>query len=257
MANASTTQPCPDCAQPIGIEAHVCPYCAYRLSKGPALPDGVVDPGRFSARIAAGVSTTALMTAVDVFLIGALLVAHNASTRQYGAPILLLGVSGLGFLYGTLIYANSYAKIEKESDFTRQMDCGNLISEALGVCPLVLSVPLVVAAGPTSAALAWSAFGASAIAFGAYQRSTYSLLGRPKHLDTTWAVILSITLFLIDAYGVWKLRMNGSTEVRFLGPAVMVVILIYVTIYGIWRVRPVTPRHHGSAITGREERSDT
>jgi hypothetical protein len=155
------------------------------------------------------------MTAVDVFLIGALLVAPNASTHRYGAALLLLGVSGLGLLYGTLIYANSYAKIKKESDFTRQTDCGNIVSEALGVCPLVLSVPLALAAGTSSGAFAWSAFGASAVAFVVYQWSNYSLLGRSKHLGRFSAVTLSIVLFLLDAYGVVKLRSKVSTEVRF------------------------------------------
>ncbi len=174
MANAPDTKTCPDCKESVKYGACVCRYCGHDFEQNIA---ATVDTGLFTARIAAGVSTTALMTAVDVFLIGGLLAARNASTHRYGSALLLLVVSGLGFLYGTLIYANSYLNIDAPDKFERQMDCGNIVSEALGVCPLVLAVPLAVAAVTNSNALAWGSVGISAVAFGVYQLSNYGSLG--------------------------------------------------------------------------------
>lgn len=225
---------CPDCQESVKDGARVCRYCGHEFEARNA---GAVDTALFSARIAAGVSTTALMTAVDVFLIGALLVAHNASTHRYGAALLLLVVSGLGFLYGTLIYANSYLNIEDTNKFERQMDCGNIVSEALGVCPLVLAVSLAVAAVTSSNALAWSAFGISPFAFSVYQLSNYSLLRRDRYIGKWGSPILAFVVLAVDAVGVGKLRSPTSTEMRLGSAGVMLAALAVAALISILRVQ--------------------
>src|ERR1700748_867294 len=98
-----------------------------------------VDPAFSSARVSAGVSNTAVMTAVVVCLVGAL---ATGPVSKNAAAMLLLVVSGLGFLYGTLVYANSAVTMAKtDVDFNRQMDAGNVVSKLLGVTPLALAVP--------------------------------------------------------------------------------------------------------------------
>jgi hypothetical protein len=227
------TKTCPDCKESVKHGASVCRYCGHEFETPTA---GAVDTELFSARIAAGVSTTALMTAVDVFLVGALLAAHNASAHRYGAALLLLVVSGVGFLYGTLIYANSYMNITNPTKFGRQMDCGNIVSEAFGVCPLVLAVPLAVAAVTSSSALAWSTFGISAFAFGVYQLSNYSLLRRARYIGK-WSYLLSFVVLAVDAVGVTKLRSPTSTEVRLVSAGVMVAALAVAALIGIISVQ--------------------
>ena len=118
---------------------------------GPETPE---DPAVFSARVAAGVATTALMAAIDVFLFGAVIAPEDATPRTYSAVLLLIVVSGLGFLYGTLIYANSHERLRSKDRFARQMACANVISEVFGVFPLVLAIPLAVVAVTSGPGLA-------------------------------------------------------------------------------------------------------
>ena len=102
------------------------------------------------------------------------------------------------------------------------MDCGNIVSEALGVCPVVLAVPLAVEAVTNSNALPWSAFGISAVAFGVYKLSNYSMLRRARYIGKWGSRILSFVVLAVDAVGVSKLRSPTSTEVRLVSAGVMV-----------------------------------
>lgn len=236
---------CPDCAaEDIKAAAHVCRYCGYRFDPGAVAPD------LFSARIAAGISTTAVMTAVDVFLIGALVVAAQATVHRYGAPLVLLVVSSLGFLYGTLIYANSYKRIECEPKFTRQMNCGNIVSEALGVCPLVLAVPLAVAAVTRDTGLAWSAYAISMIAFGVYQVSYYSLLR--DYVSVPGSIVLLLFGIVLDAASVMALRSNTSTGHRLVIAGITVAVLAVAAVIGLILQRPgSSPRRRNRRAAGQ------
>lgn len=206
---------------------------AHEAATTPA-PDSPEDPSVFSARIAAGVATTALMTAVDVFLFGAVIAQKDATPHAYSAALILILVSGLGFLYGTLIYANSHERLRSKARFGKQMACANVVSETLGVFPLVLAIPLVVVAVTSGAGLAWITFGISAFAFAAYESSSYSLLR--LYITRPGALLLLVTLLALDFVCFSTVRSRTSTEARIATAGGLVALLLLAAAIGILRI---------------------
>ena len=129
-----------------------------------------------AARIAAVVMTTALMTAVVVFIVTVMLSSHGHGV-PIDPPLLLLVTSALGFIYGTLLYANAYPRYTDESQFNKQMHCGNAVSEMLGVYPLVLALPLSVLYAVLNE-FPIATLVLATVAFVGYHVSRYSLLER-------------------------------------------------------------------------------
>src|ERR1700704_4062056 len=138
-------------------------------SDRPALSGGVRD-GRYCrgvsgyasserdlqiARMNAGLMTTTVMSAVVVFLAGALLVAP--SHRPEGA-LMLLATSALGFIFATLLYANTYAWLLEPPDrarFYAQIHRANVVSECFGVYCLLIAVPPTVVSVTSNQSLRW------------------------------------------------------------------------------------------------------
>jgi hypothetical protein len=138
-----------------------------------------------AARISAGVMTTTVMTAVVVFVVTLLLASKGVKSVPADAPLIVLFAAALGFLFGTLVYANSYVEIRRrcERRFDRQMHTANVISELFGVYGLIVAIPLAVAAVTAQWPVRIGVAVLTLIALVAYDRSPYSLLDQHRRED--------------------------------------------------------------------------
>jgi hypothetical protein len=107
---------------------------------------GFEHPDLYMGETGASVSLTSFMTAVVVFFIGLLITGSPDLQVRLRIPLLFLFLSGLGFLYSTLIYANASGEVARlrQNEFRKQMSSGNITSEFLGVYCLVFAIPIIV-----------------------------------------------------------------------------------------------------------------
>jgi hypothetical protein len=224
-------------------------------SDRPALSGGVRD-GRYCrgvsgyasserdlqiARMNAGLMTTTVMSAVVVFLAGALLVAHSVRPE---AALILLATSALGFIVASLLYANTYAWLLEPSDATRfhaQIHRANVVSECFGVYCLILAVPVTVVSVTPDRAVRWFVAAITLLALVGYQLSGASLLRNYLARHTSrWrrAVIAliggSFTALLV-CLGAWLFvaALDGAHD-RLVPAFVLVAFLLMAGLYSIW-----------------------
>jgi hypothetical protein len=181
-----------------------------------------------TARIAAGVMTTALMTAVVVFIVTVMLSSHGHGV-PIDPPLLLLVTSALGFIYGTLIYANAYPRYTDESKFNRQMHCGNAVSEMLGVYPLVLALPLSILYVVSSNTIQIATIVLATVAFVGYHVSSYSLLER--FVQKVELRVLATVILGGASIWLWVLmRQSHSSSTSTVVACVLVGLLVAATL---------------------------
>src|SRR5262249_36263058 len=128
------------------------------------------------ARMNAGLMTTTVMSAVVVFLAGALLAAHSVRPE---AALVLLSTSALGFIVATLLYANTYAWLLDPPANVRlpaPIHRANVVSECFGVYCLLLAIPVTIVSVTSSGAVRWFVAAITLLALVGYQLSSASLL---------------------------------------------------------------------------------
>jgi hypothetical protein len=181
-----------------------------------------------TARIAAGVMTTALMTAVVIFIATVMLSSDGHGVR-IDPPLLLLVTSALGFIYGTLIYANAYPRFKNESKFNAQMHCANAVSEMLGVYPLVLALPLAVLYVVSNNTIQIATIVFASVAFAGYHLSRYSLLER----FVQNVVLRTLATIILGGASIWLfvlMRQSHSSSTATVVTCVLVGLLSAATL---------------------------
>ncbi|MDD5192215.1 MAG: hypothetical protein PHH54_05480 [Candidatus Nanoarchaeia archaeon] len=100
----------------------------------------------YQDEVQTSVSVTSFMTGVTIFFTGLLITKFDSYDISIKIPILFLILSTFGFLYSTLIYANSSGELSrlKSERFNKNMNIGDSIGEYIGVYFLVLAIPLVI-----------------------------------------------------------------------------------------------------------------
>ena len=100
----------------------------------------------YQDEVQVGVSVTSFMTGVTIFFVGLLITKFDSYDTSIKIPILFLILSAFGFLYSTLILANTSSELSRlrTDRFHKSMNLGDSIGEYIGVYFLVLAIPLVI-----------------------------------------------------------------------------------------------------------------
>jgi hypothetical protein len=193
------------------------------------------------ARMNAGLMTTTVMSAVVVFLAGALLVAHSVRPE---AALVLLSTSALGFIVATLLYANTYAWLLDPPDdvrFRAQIHRANVVSECFGVYCLLLAIPVTIVSVTRNDAVRWFVAVVTLLALVGYQLSGASLLSHylAQHTSRWRRGVISLIgvafTALLVGLGVWLFvaAVSGS-DARLVPAFVIVGFLTLAGAYAIW-----------------------
>ncbi|HET7048874.1 MAG TPA: hypothetical protein VFI54_11460 [Solirubrobacteraceae bacterium] len=193
------------------------------------------------ARMNAGLMTTTVMSAVVVFLAGALLVAHSVRPE---AALVLLSTSALGFIVATLLYANTYAWLLDPPDdvrFRAQIHRANVVSECFGVYCLLLAIPVTIVSVTRNDAVRWFVAVITLLALVGYQLSGASLLSHylAQHTSRWRRAVISLIgvafTALLVGLGVWLFvaAVSGS-DARLVPAFVIVGFLTLAGAYAIW-----------------------
>src|SRR5690242_9462577 len=193
------------------------------------------------ARMNAGLMTTTVMSAVVVFLAGALLVAHSVRPE---AALILLSTSALGFIVATLLYANTYAWLLEPPDaarFQSQIHRANVVSECFGVYCLLLAIPVTIVAVTRDDAVRWFVAVVTLLALVGYQMSGASLLSHylAQHPSRWRRAVISLIgaafTALLVGLGAWLFVAAVSGSSARLVPAFVIVgFLTLAGAYAIW-----------------------
>ncbi|MBI3334776.1 hypothetical protein HYZ97_04790 [Candidatus Pacearchaeota archaeon] len=163
--------------------------------------------GIYQGEVQVGVSVTSFMTGVTIFFAGLLITKFDSYDDSIKIPILFLILSAFGFLYSTLILANSSADISrlKTERFHRNMNLGDSIGEYVGVYFLVLAIPLVINVITDDSFLRISTLLASLGGLSVYHLSGFSIMQdhykRMHYLLFSLVLILEISLFIAQRAG--------------------------------------------------------
>jgi hypothetical protein len=211
------------------------------------------------ARMNAGLMTTTVMSAVVVFLAGALLAAHSVRPE---AALILLSTSALGFIVATLLYANTYAWLLEPPDdarFQSQIHRANVVSECFGVYCLLLAIPVTIVAVTRDDAVRWFVAVVTLLALVGYQRSGASLLSHylAQHTSRWRRAVISLIgaafTALLVGLGAWLFVAAVSGSGARLVPAFVIVgFLALAGAYAIWaeplQSRASSPRTPAPAV---------
>lgn len=93
-----------------------------------------------------GVQFGGLFSALTLFFTGLLISNYNSYPGYVRVPVLFLVISTFGFVYSTLIYANATNKLNTTNlkSCRKALNTADILSEFMGVYPLLISVPLVI-----------------------------------------------------------------------------------------------------------------
>ena len=193
------------------------------------------------ARMNAGLMTTTVMSAVVVFLAGALLAAHSSRPE---AALILLSTSALGFIVATLLYANTYAWLLDPPDIVRfhsQIHRANVVSECFGVYCLLLAIPVTIVSVTGNGAVRWFVAVVTLVAIAGYQLSGASLLSHylAQHTSRWRRAVISLIgaafTALLVGLGLWLFVAAVSASDARLVPAFVIVgFLTLAGAYAIW-----------------------
>ena len=156
--------------------------------------------------ISVSVSFTAFFTAVTIFFTGLLLTKFEVYDISVKIPILFLIISTFGFLYATLVFANTsgslaHGKLER---IDKQNRVGLRLSEYIGVYFLVLAIPLVINVITTDSFLRLSTLIVALVGLVIYHASGFSIMERQfkklHYLFLVLIVIFEIALYLAQVY---------------------------------------------------------
>lgn len=156
--------------------------------------------------IMTSVSFTAFMTAVTIFFTGILLTNFKDYDNSVKIPILLLIISTFGFLYSTLIFANTSGNISRLGgrNIHKQILIGDVLSEYFGVYFLVISVPLVINVITTDNFLRISTLIISFLGLSIYHLSGFSIMQRHflrlHYLFFSIIILLAVSLWLAQVF---------------------------------------------------------
>ena len=199
------------------------------------------------ARMNAGLMTTTVMSAVVVFLAGALLAGHSFHPE---AALILLSTSALGFIVATLLYANTYAWLvdPDPARFHAQIHQANVVSECFGVYCLLLAIPVTIVSVTHNDALRVFVAVVTLLALVGYQLSGTSLLSHylAQHTSKWRRGVISLIgaafTALLVSLGAWLFvaAVTGS-DARLVPAFVIVGFLMLAGAYAIW-AEPVQPR---------------
>ena len=200
------------------------------------------------ARMNAGLMTTTVMSAVVVFLAGALLAANSSRPE---AALILLSTSALGFIMATLLYANTYAWLLDPPDVVRfhsQIHRANVVSECFGIYCLLLAIPVTIVSVTGNGAVRWFVAMVTLVAIACYQLSGASLLSHylAQH-SSRWrrAVITAIGAAftaLLVGLGLWLfVAAVNASDARLVPAFVIVGLLTLAGAYAIW-AEPLQPQ---------------
>lgn len=163
------------------------------------------EAGLIQDEVSVSVSFTAFMTAVTVFFVGLLLTNFTNYSASVKFPILFLIVSTFGFLYSTLIFANTSGNIARLNgkNVHRQLLLADAMSEYLGVYLLIFSIPLVINVITPDLFLRIATLVVSLGGLIIYHVSGFSIMERQfkkmHYLFLTSAVILEVLLYITQA----------------------------------------------------------
>lgn len=185
--------------------------------------------------------TTTVMSAVVVFLAGALLAAHGAHPE---AALILLSTSALGFIVATLLYANTYAWLLDPPDarrFHAQIHRANVVSECFGIYCLLLAIPVTIVSVTGNDAVSWFVAAITLLALVGYQLSGASLVSHylAQHASTWRRAVISMIggafTALLVGLGAWLFgtAVYGS-DAPLLPAFVIVGFLTVAGAYAIW-----------------------
>ena len=193
------------------------------------------------ARMNAGLMTTTVMSAVVVFLAGALLAAHSSHPE---AALILLSTSALGFIVATLLYANTYAWLLDPPDTVRfhsQIHRANVVSECFGVYCLLLAIPVTIVSVTGNGAVRWFVALVTLVAIAGYQLSGASLLSHylAQHSSRWRRAVISLIAAafttLLVGLGLWLfVAAVNASDARLVPAFVIVGFLTLAGAYAIW-----------------------
>jgi hypothetical protein len=206
------------------------------------------------ARMNAGLMTTTVMSAVVVFLAGALLAGHSVRPE---AALVLLSTSALGFIVATLLYANTYAWLLDPPDsgrFDAQIHRANVVSECFGVYCLLLAIPVTIVSVTSNGAVRWFVAAVTLLALVGYQMSSASLLSHYLAQHTSrWrrgviTLIGAAFTALLVGLGVWLFVAAVRASDARLVPAFLIVgFLLAAGAYAMW-AEPLESRQGPAAM---------
>src|SRR6478609_4541942 len=189
----------------------------------------------------AGLITTTVMSAVVVFLAGALLAAHSSRPE---AALILLSTSALGFIVATLLYANTYAWLLDPPDIVRfhsQIHRANVVSECFGVYCLLLAIPVTIVSVTGNGAVRWFVAVVTLVAIAGYQLSGASLLSHylAQHSSKWRRAVISLIgaafTALLVGLGLWLfVAAVNASDARLVPAFVIVGFLTLAGAYAIW-----------------------
>jgi MFS family permease len=217
-------------------------YCRGVPGDVGAAPIGVGSGGDLQiARMNAGLMTTTVMSAVVVFLAGALLAAHSSRPE---AALILLSTSALGFIVATLLYANTYAWLLDPPDIVRfhsQIHRANVVSECFGVYCLLLAIPVTIVSVTGNGAVRWFVAVVTLVAIAGYQLSGASLLSHylAQHSSKWRRAVISLIgaafTALLVGLGLWLfVAAVNASDARLVPAFVIVGFLTLAGAYAIW-----------------------
>jgi hypothetical protein len=198
--------------------------------------------------INASIALTTFMTTASVVFLGLILSDSVDRQREQvvfrgsipSLDVLYLFVASFGFLFATLVYANSSGWLARlgTHGFERKMEIGNAVSEYMGVYPLLFAVPLTVTRYLTDSFVAWSVAAIAVIALAAYHYAPGTSLlerdiddvaiGNARQRKIVW-----IPAMLVAATALYVGALVPVTWLVYVGGAVLFVLLVLLLLFSL------------------------
>ena len=153
------------------------------------------DKSNYLSQIQTDVGLLSFMTAVTIFINGLLLTQFDSYSVLIKVPIAFLIVSMLGFLFSSLIIANTSQNVidNKVSKSKKHTLYGYAISEYIGVYLFVLSIPLAVNVVTADLYLRVITIVGTVLGLLVYQFMGFSLIER--HFPETYKIFSGLIMF--------------------------------------------------------------
>ncbi|MFA5126867.1 MAG: hypothetical protein WC465_02610 [Patescibacteria group bacterium] len=181
----------------------------------------IKDKGYYLSELQIDVSVLSFMTAVTVFLAGLLLTRFDSFSDSIKVPISFLIISTLGFLFSSLIIANSCESVAKNKfkKVEKHILYGYAISEYIGIYLFVLSIPLTVNVITSDLYLRIVTLCATIGGMALYQFMGFSILERhfPKsyRLFSFLFLLFGVILYLSQVYS-WYFMIVAIVFILFI-----------------------------------------
>jgi len=138
-----------------------------------------------------GSNVSGWLTSVTIFFTGLLISQFDKFGTTIRLPILFLIISTFGFLFSMIIYSNATGTYTRlKGNYNSHILSGNIISEYLGLFPLVFAIPLVLNAVVNDSFLKYSVLVVALLGFYIYHKAGYSILQR--HFKQNYLYLFTI-----------------------------------------------------------------